>query len=415
MKLALIIGAGASIPFAPSLTSSFLTKELRRWDNWKGIISRVPLAINVSRSDIRHTVRRILSQTRKETNFEHIIEIIDKICGYYANNKKSLFNKEVNIIRRSNKDKGGSRNCYAIIPFLAREIISDAISSSLKNGLDSELLTKQGEFIKFLVSKSNNVSIISFNYDYVLDRTLNAINSKDYPSPSFCNGFTKEASDGNELDLGKLTKASNSIVFLHGSILFNYKYNGRRLIYNSSYDEAEADRWRSLKEIYPPKQTSVGQHGVNTIDFNTFIVSGQTKETTMKNAPFNRFYQKAVDDIYKSDAIVIIGYSFHDDHINSVLSYYTETRKDHKVIVVDKQQEINDAVDGPLSPLMDVLSTNIQVNGNSDKKGSFRFNNYDQLIKDKEGWISENVYYYAKGYDEFLKKYEQAINKIMNL
>ena len=112
----------------------------------------------------------------------------------------------------------------------------------------------------------------------------------------------------------------------------------------------------------------------------------------MKNAPFNRFYQKAVDDIYKSDAIVIIGYSFHDDHINSVLSYYTETRKDHKVIVVDKQQEINDAVDGPLSPLMDVLSTNIQVNGNSDKKGSFRFNNYDQLIKDKEGWISENVY-----------------------
>lgn len=88
----------------------------------------------------------------------------------------------------------------------------------------------------------------------------------------------------------------------------------------------------------------------------------------MKNAPFNRFYQKAVDDIYKSDAIVIIGYSFHDDHINSVLSYYTETRKDHKVIVVDKQQEINDAVDGPLSPLMDVLSTNIQVNGNSDKR-----------------------------------------------
>ena len=60
-------------------------------------------------------------------------------------------------------------------------------------------------------------------------------------------------------------------------------------------------------------------------------------------------------------------------------------------------------------------SSEAYVNGNSDKKGSFRFNNYDQLIKDKEGWISENVYYYAKGYDEFLKKYEQAINKIMNL
>ena len=104
MKLALIIGAGASIPFVPSLTSSFLTKELRRWDNWTGIISRVPSAINVSKRDIRRIVRGILSQTRKETNFEHIIEIIDKVCGYYTNNKKSLFNKEVNIIRRSNKD-----------------------------------------------------------------------------------------------------------------------------------------------------------------------------------------------------------------------------------------------------------------------------------------------------------------------
>ncbi len=413
MKLALIMGAGASIPFAPVLTSSFLTKELHCWDNWTGIISRVPSAINVSKRDIRRIVRGILSQTRKETNFEHIIEIIDKVCGYYANNKKSLFNKEVNIIRRSNKDKGGNRNCYAIIPFLAREIIADAISSSLKNGLDSELLTKQGKFIKFLASKSNNVSIISFNYDYVLDRTLDAINSKDYPSPYFCNGFTKESYGGYEMDFEKLAKSSNSIVFPHGSILFNHKGKDR-LIYHDSCYEAEVDRWLSLIERCRPKQTSVGQQGVNSIDFNTFIVSGQTKETTMKNAPFNRFYQKAVDDIYKSDVIVIIGYSFHDDHINSVLSYYVETRKDYKIIVVDKQ-EINDAIYGPLNPLMNALSTNIQVNGNSDKKGTFRINNYDQLVKDKDGWISEKVYYYAKGYDEFLKEYEQIINKKMNL
>ena len=195
-----------------------------------------------------------------------------------------MFNKEVNIIRRSNKDKGGSRNCYAIIPFRAGEIIADALSSSLKNGLDSELLAKQGEFIKFLASESNNVSIISFNYDYVLDRTLNAINSKDYPSPSFCNGFTKEASDANELDLEKLTKASNSIIFPNGSILFNHKGNDR-LIYHDSCYTAEVDRWLSLIECCRPKQTSMGQQGVNTIDFNTFIVSGKTKETTMINAP----------------------------------------------------------------------------------------------------------------------------------
>lgn len=412
MKLALIMGAGASIPFAPALTSSFLTKELQCWDNWTGIISRVPSAINVSKRDIRRIVRGILSQTRKETNFERTIEIIDKVCGYYANDNKSLFNKEVNIIRRSHKDKCGNRNCYAIIPFLAREIIANAILRSLKNVQDSELFTKQREFIKFLAGKSSNVSVISFNYDDILDRTLKAIDSKDYPSPYFSNGFTKEASDGYGMDLGKLITAPNSIVFLHGSILFNYKSNDC-LIYNGSCDEAEVDRWLSLKERYRPKQTSMGQQGMNTIDFNTFIVSGQTKETAMKNAPFNRFYQKAVDDIYKSDAIVIIGYSFHDDHINSVLSYYAETRKDYKIIVVDKQ-EINDAVDGPLSLPINILSKNISENVNG-KKRTFRINNYDQLVKDKDGWISEKVYYYAKGYDEFLMEYEQIINEKMHL
>lgn len=407
----MIVGAGASIPFVPELSSPTITKELKDWNNWKNVMTKIPLDVKVSRRKIKSIVKVILRRVSSETNFEHIIEIIDKVCGYYINDNKSLFNKLVAIIKRSHKFNerciGRNYNCYVIVPFLAREVIASVILRKLADSADEKLFTKQTEFIKSIEDESDKLSIISLNYDDILHRTLDSV--KDADGELFCNGFTDSTSDGEILDFEKLISAPYSIVYPHGSILFNYKSFGR-IVFIGTRREAERERWKSLAEEYYPMRASFGRQGINTIDFNTFIVSGQSKESTMVKEPFGKLYQKAVYDIYQSNIVIIIGYSFNDEHINRVLSYYAKAQKEYKILIIDKQ-DLNNGNCTQISQIVDILSVRSQVDVTFDSKKVIRIPS--DVLSNKYGWLANRVYYYSKGYGEFLNEYETVLDLLL--
>lgn len=400
----LLLGAGASIPFYPSLTTDNITKYIKDNKNWERIISeynemaKTPLNIDFIKKLLNDIVN-----VNSNYNFEDI-------CGYVDTISSALLHSKYDEINRIKKELIVLNQCNIIdyktifykniehIPFLFRCLIVEYINIQHKVKEYELLLTRQKEFINNYIKGTNKSSIITLNYDDIINESVDKI---------FYNGFhNREIGNDIPFDINKFYNNKHTISYLHGSIRFIHPLLDIHYSRNEIQNTKERIRGLILgnQNYYFQDQTPFKEENLS---YNTFITTGIDKNFSLDYIPYNFYYTKFASDICKSKHLVIIGYSFRDQHVNRIISPFIHLNKKNLVIIVDYyKEEIHFNQTKSYSHIfMDIYNTfyskGYSVEDNEDVKhiNSFGY-----------GFLAPQILYYKRGYENFLNEYKEIIN-----
>lgn len=417
--ITLLFAAGASVPFFenPSLSTPYLTQKVRDINEWQRVIDKYTLikGQNVFIAPPQFVVdiiNMILNYTPDAT-FEQIAEVLDKISSYSMDPIPS--NRMMNLVQcilldimrypRKWPDIGMQE-----IPFLFREIIAEAIlelESNHKSRDYTKLLEKQKAFIAY-VAKDEEASIISTNYDNCVPNSLHGLGFETCFKPVDHRYLM-------QIDIHGFMNAPRLVYYPHGHLRFHFTDNDNVTYWHDS-EMANKERWDGLDSSAIGSTLTVTP-GKFAYNFNTFITTGQTKDDSFNHLPYAIYYQRMACDIAKSDTVFIIGYSFGDDHFNRLMKSFLKLKDTNKIIIVDYYSDVIGMVDeymdqnNIISKICQVFGAEWSVIYDSAKQTKQPFNQpeVDRLNKDGFGQLFKNVYFYKKGYNDFLNEFTKFI------
>ena len=414
-----LFAAGASVPFfeSPTLNTSYLTEKVKDINEWQRVKDKyisikgqnVVIAPPLFVVDV---INKIISYA-PDANFEQIAEVLDKISSYsmdpIPNNRMMNLVQWIlmDIMRNPGKWPGiGMQE----IPFLFREIIAEAIlelESNHKSRDYTHLLEKQKAFIAYAV-KGEEASIISTNYDNCVPDSLHGLGFDICFKPVDSRYLM-------QIDIHSFMNAPRVVYYPHGHLRFHFTDNDNVTYWHDSI-MANNERWDGLAS------TSIGSTltvtpGKFAYNFNTFITTGQTKDDSFNHLPYAIYYQRMACDIAKSDTVYIIGYSFSDDHFNRLMKSFLKLKDTNKLVIVDYYPDAIGMVDeymdqnNIISKICQVFGTEWPVRYDSTSQTKLPFNQteVDRLNQDGFGEIFKNVYFYKKGYSDFLNEFTNFI------
>ena len=408
----IIFGSGATIPFFNTpLTTNYLTKQVCKKERWDDLITRYRSHTTNIMADAADIVELIHSFEHIDFNhtFETYAELIDKIAsfGFDAIPGHNMMNTLFAVLIDRYKKHFGPE--WRDVPFLYREIIVQSILELELDGKSEdyeELCSKQHSFIEHTAnySNSNKTSLVSLNYDNVL---FDSIKGLDF---EHCFNYVPEAGNNDFFDYDKFYNSPRVVYFPHGHSRFKRSSFGTIQYYDDPL-AAEKNRWDGLADSRMDSTLTLTS-STFAYDFNSFITTGQTKDTSLNLPPYDAYYQRLSKDIWESDWIYLIGYSFGDEHINRLLHSYLYSNPFGNIFIVDYiENDINLAKDiinegnlvgriyNVFKPFVFFPNIPDITQNQSDDIWEINTLGYGQLMT--------NIYFYKKGTKEFLNEFRE--------
>ncbi len=254
----------------------------------------------------------------------------------------------------------------------------------------SSLNAKLDKFIIDLKSRNFTPRFYTTNYDRLLQTILS---DKEEVFDGFDIKNTTERYDDALLpNIRKIASDDKVLNYynLHGSVYWAYEY------FNEQYDyqfictptlEHPYQEWNNY-ELTNPGQSS----------FISNIITGYNKIQRLSLSPLNHMYQSFTSDLFNSDMIICIGFSFSDPYINRLLKDAIKLKK------------------------MKVLNVTYAEHGYLDDQAWHKFgyevlkrdNDFSTNNADANGWIHSSnslQHIYTNGFEDFLLR--EAWNEIL--
>jgi hypothetical protein len=358
MSISLILGAGFSKPMGASLGSeidSIIFDNIERvyYDPVKNEISNNSVSMNRIYHNHNFTEIQLInfynsllqyykSELRllnnlgmdKSLNFESILAAIENDKSAFEPNNKFLHSFcRTESIKSLIKEQFGEgcqnifisevlTDCYRIFTLL--------IKKKIEKDIDLNNIYKYEPLIKFFVN-NKRLDVLSLNYDNILEGLL-----KEHEI-SYSDGFSDKTTpilfpnlNNNEYDIEgfsihNFNQTKVNLFKLHGS------FDWGELV---SIDKFKISVTETVKFNREKKDYLLNQD--KFLFFEPTIIAGnRRKEEIYLQKPFQDILFSFQMNLLTKNTIIVIGYSFADNGVNSLLINWLERDTSHKIIVID--------------------------------------------------------------------------------
>lgn len=245
---------------------------------------------------------------------------------------------------------------------------------------NSEYNLKFKNFINYLISCNFNINFFTTNYDNLIPNILE--------NKNVFNGFDTRNHDNDELlyNSKKIIFDDSVIKFfnLHGSIYWHHEF----LMDHMEYQFVFKDQEYNLPLF---SQTDFTNPGEELVLSN--IITGYNKTQRTLSPPFSLMLESFFKECIRADVLLIIGYSFSDNHLNKILSlpFNNESPK-----IINITHSTNTYLSTPagqkfagiLKRQFGLTTPHISENSisSSDRKQIIFFKGLDDFLDDRENW-----------------------------
>lgn len=326
----------------------------------------------------------LLSKTPDaDPNFEHFIYGLEMVCKHQERSKTYIkkhsnsfvgdkWQLEISLFKFKKKINITREHIYILKEFILRTV--QLFLNELN--LDDSDIKRLTQFIK-KIKAENQINHYSLNYDCLFDKCFES--DQNPIKKTYLSGIS-------------IFETQFPTHYLHGSVL--YENEGKDFLINPSSSVTQ-------KEIEPLTIYSSYENDF----FLHRMITGLSKETKLLDFPYDALYQKMILDFHSSKELWIIGYSFSDSHINSVLRQALPFK--NKVILVDNINEKENVRIFLCSKFIERIffDGNLTYNGGGaiDTPSTFELKNLIQEKKNKtDDWKRTDKCIYQKGGKEII-------------
>lgn len=345
-KLVILCGAGFPLMWgAPK--SEDLTNRIKE-------IIQEKLANNMS----------LCERLINNNSFENILAAIESLMSYSLGKENCDY---LSSFFRCTYEEVNLESLWEIYTLCINKIIDEVVIYESATRNDKKWKESIISFWQVLSNNFGSVKYYTTNYDEILPNVI-------------------EVGD-TQFDVIQSNK-NNSFFNLHGSIHLCMGKNGYG--YYICHNEIACELNRA--------QLNKGGNPNEPLIFSP-IITGRNKSQRLMDEYFNRGVVSFANDLRECTALLIIGYSFSDPHINMLIKEFTEFGKT-KVIVIDNLTDDSASGSNLLNKIIQIIPMTSQYTRDNPSDEWFSYNkSYVNVYK--EG--SENLFSDPKVIDKILK------------
>jgi hypothetical protein len=333
-------------------------------------------------------------EEKDKANFETFLAVIEEFLNYVIASTtlgKTPYNTSfIPVVLELNeklqdlldgKNEVGKRiYSYELFRHYINLIIDeiDEYNKKVLGGKYKEINENLIRFTQYFLDKNYSVKFYTTNYDRLIPQILSR-RFKVYE------GLYKSSGNYKRFiyDLSRFRQARLSHFNLHGSIFLR---------------EITIDGYKRESVYFTKKQPlsiSDGRFGnggnIGEPLFFSPIISGQNKTQRSFNKPFNLGFNAFINDCNNCRALITVGYSFSDPHINSILSTFTSWDKAKFLNITKMERDYNPTnEDANLDALFATPMSKEKEDATwfYDKKYRKRIykKSFEEFLKDKSNW-----------------------------